>query len=241
MLLGPTAAGKSSMMKSLIEGKAVLVHTDDRTQVADIQTWEINPKDSIQLFDHGGNDIYRITCPIFMVPNGTVALVHDISQVSEDKVDDTTAILRHALAYHPENQVHLVLTHTDVVSSDDAQKNRDFIKAKVWMCIDQEIQSLRHLTEKDEARNQLAAHLQKQRDNMEVFLLSSKTLEGMDNIKQFLAKVTEQKRVSLPEKWIHFYRLMLNQKKNFFKITELQKLFKQLYFKAKQLVQQGKS
>ena len=240
MFLGPTTAGKSSIMKSLIEGKSVLVHIDDRTQVADIQTWEITPQDSIQLFDHGGHDIYKITSPIFIVPNGTVALVHDINKVGENRVDDITAILQHALAYHPENQVHLVLTHTDVVSTDDAQKNRDFIEAKVHACIDQEIQSLIRPIEEDEARNQLVAQLKKQKDNMEVFLLSSKTFEGMDNFKEFLAKMTEQKRVSLPEKWVQFYKLMLNQKRNFFKITELQKLFQQLYFKRTNIFQPGK-
>ena len=240
MLLGPTTAGKSSIMKSLIKGRAVLVHIDDRMQVADIKTWYITPDDSIQLFDHGGHDIYKVTSPIFIVPNGTVALVHDISKVGENRVDDTTAILRHALAYHPENQVHLVLTHTDVVSTDDAQKNRKFIEANVHACIDQEIQSLTCPIEEDEARTKLVAQLQKQKDNMEVFLVSSKTFEGMENLKEFLTKVTSQNRVSLPEKWVKFYKLMLKQQKNFFQITELQQLFKELYSKGTQFFQQEK-
>ena len=226
------------MMKSLIEGTAVLVHIDDRTQVADIQTWEITPEDSIQLFDHGGHDIYRITSPIFIVPNGTVALVHDINQVN-DRVNDTTAILRHALAYHPENQVHLVLTHTDLVSTDDAQKNRDFIKAKIHACFDQEIQSLKHLTEKDEDRSQLLVQLQKQKDNMEVFLLSSKTFEGMNNLKDFLRKITVEKRLVLPEKWVQFYKLISSQKKNFLKISKLEQLSQECFFEGKPLFQQA--
>ena len=256
MLLGPTTAGKSSIMKSLIEGRAVLVHIDDRTQVADIQTWEITPEDSIQLFDHGGHDIYKVTSPVFIVPNGTIALVHDISQVSEDKVQDTTAILRHALAYHPENQVHLVLTHTDLVSTDGAQKNRDFIVAKVHAHIDQEIKSLTpptekdedgslplaqlHLTENNEDRSRLLAQLQKQKDNMEVFLLSSKTFEGMVNLKEFLIKMTVEKQVVLPEKWVQFYKLISNQKKNFLKISELEQLSKVFYFEGKPLFEQAK-
>ena len=239
MLLGPTTAGKSSMMKSLIEGKAVLLHIDDRTQVADIQTWDITPKDSIQLFDHGGQDIYRITSPIFIVPNATVALVHDISQVS-DRVDDTIAILRHALAYHPENQVHLVLTHTDLVNTDDAQKNRDIIKAKVHACIDQEIDSLKDISEKDADISRLLAQLQKQKENMEVFLISSKTFKGMINLKGFLTEMISEKRVVLPETWIQFYKLISNQKKNFLKITELEQLSKEFYFEDKPLFQQAK-
>ena len=227
------------MMKSLIEGKAVLVHIDDRTQVADIQTWEITPEDSIQLFDHGGHDIYRVTSPIFIVPNGTIALVHDISQVS-DRVDDTTAILRHALAYHPENQVHLMLTHTDLVSTDDAKKNRDFIKSKILACIDQEILSLKRSNGNDEDTSRLLAQLQKQKDNMEVFLLSSQTFEGMINLKEFLAKMSAEKRVVLPEKWVQFYKLISNQKKNFLKITELEQLCKEFYFEGIPLFEEAK-
>ena len=239
MLLGPTAAGKSSMMNSLIEGKSVLVPFDDHTQVADIKTWYITAEDSIQLFDHGGHEIYRITTPLFIVLNSIIALVHDISQVSKAKIEDTTSILRHALAYHPENQVHLVLTHTDIVDVDDVHKNSSFIKEKVNTCIDQEIQSLKHVTEKDEERAYLSAQLQKQKDNMEVFLLSSRSYDGMENLKEFLKKVTTQKRVSLPTKWVRLYKLMLNQEKNFFKVTELQELCKTLFFKGTQLFQQA--
>ena len=240
MLLGPTTAGKSSMMKSLIQGRPVLVHIDDRTQVADIETWYITSQDSVQLFDHGGHEIYRITSPIFIVPNGTIALVHDISQVSDAKVGDTTAILRHSLAYHPENQVHLILTHTDVVSTDVAQKNRDIVKDKVHACIDQEIECLTLCSENNDERSRLLFHLQRQKDNMEVFLLSSKTGAGMTILTEFLTKVTVQKRVSLPEKWVQFYKLMLNQKKSFFKVTELHQLFKGLYVKHTHVLQKAK-
>ena len=238
MLLGPTTAGKSSMMKSLTEGTAVLVHIDDRTQVADIQTWDITPGDSIQIFDHGGHDIYRITSPIFFVPNGTIALIHDISQVSKDRVDDTTAILRQALTYHPENQVLLVLTHTDLVSTEVAQKNKNLIKSKVHAYIDQEIQSLKFQRDEGEKKCRLLSQLQKQKENMEAFLLSSKTYAGMENLIEFLRKEKTQKMVSLPEKWVQFYKLMLKEKKNFFMVTELHQLFKSLFLKVRQAFQQ---
>ena len=127
-LLGPTTAGKSSLMSSLIAGKSILVHIDDRTQVADIKTWDITAIDSIQLFNHGGHEVYRITSHLFIGRNSIILLVHDISQVSETSVRDTTNILRHALQYHPENQVHVVLTHTDVVRTDILLKNKDYIK-----------------------------------------------------------------------------------------------------------------
>ena len=50
-------------------------------------------------------------------------------------------------------------------------------------------------------------------------------------------KITAHKRVSLPEKWVQFYKVILCQKKKFLKLTELQQLFKALYVKHLQILQ----
>ena len=64
--------------------------------------------------------------------------------------------------------------------------------------------------------------------------MSSKTYEGMENLRDFLTK----KQVSLPEKKVQFYKLMLKEKKNYFKVTELHQPFKILYFKIRQIFQE---
>ena len=232
-------AGKSSAMKSLIAGKSVLVQVHDRTQVADIRTLDITAQDSILMFDHGGHEIYRIMSPLFIALKSIIMLVHNISQVSETSVKDTANILQHALDYHPQNQVHLVLTHTDEVSADTVLKNRDSIMTKVHQCIDQEIQSLACFNQPDDDRSRLSAQLQKQKDDMKVFLLSNKTCEGMNNLMKYFTNVVVQNRVSLPQKWVQFYKIMMSQKQKFFKVTELQQLYKGLYLKPKQIFQQS--
>ena len=233
-------AGKSSTMKSLIAGKSVLVHINDRTQVADIRTLDITAQDSILLFDHGGHEIYRIMSPLFIIANSIIMLVHNISKVNETSIGDTTNILQHALDYHPQNQIHLVLTHTDEVSAHNVLKNRYYILTKVHQCIDQEIYSLESLNQSDGDKSRLSIQLQKQKDKMEVFLLSNKTCNGMDDLMKYLTKIAEQNRVSLPQKWVQFYTVMMSQKQKFFKLSELLQLYKALYFKPRQILQQSK-
>ena len=211
-LLGPTLAGKSSTMKSLIAGKSVLVHINDRTQVADIRTLDITAQDAILMFDHGGHEIYRIMSPLFITLKSIIMLVHNISQISEAGVSDTTNILQHVLDYHPQNQVNLVLTHTDEINADSALKNRDYLLTKVHQCIDEEINSLACFNKPDDDRSRLSAQLQKQKDNMKVFLLSNKTCNGMNNLMEYLTRVVQQNRVSLPQKWVQFYTVMMSKK-----------------------------
>ena len=239
-LLGPTMAGKSSTMKSLIAGKSVLMHPNDRTQVADIRTLDITARDSILMFDHGGHEIYRIMSPLFIALKSIIMLVHNINQINETSVQDTRNILQHALDYHPQNQIHVILTHTDEISADNVLKNKDCIVTKVHQWIDQEIKSLACLNQTDDNRSRLSAQLQAQKDNMEVFLLSNKTCDGMENLKKYLTQVVEKNRVSLPQKWVQFYTVMMSLKQKFFKVTELRQLFKGLYDKPMQLFQQSK-
>ena len=238
-LLGPTLAGKSSTMKSLIAGKSVLVHINDRTQVADIRTLDITAQDAILMFDHGGHEIYRIMSPLFITLKSIIMLVHNISQISEAGVSDTTNILQHVLDYHPQNQVNLVLTHTDEINADSALKNRDYLLTKVHQCIDEEINSLACFNKPDDDRSRLSAQLQKQKDNMKVFLLSNKTCNGMNNLMEYLTRVVQQNRVSLPQKWVQFYTVMMSKKQKFFKLTELQQLYEGLYIKIWHILQQS--
>ena len=73
--LGPPGAGKSSTVETLRTQKSALVTC--KTEVADLRQLDISPDDSIQVFDEGGDDIYKITSPVFNTPKSIPMLVHD--------------------------------------------------------------------------------------------------------------------------------------------------------------------
>ena len=89
MLLGPTTAGKTSIMESLIKEVPVLVDINNRTQVANVKEWNISEIDIIEVFDQGGHPIYNITNPIFLSPSCIKFIVHDVTKVEATQLEET--------------------------------------------------------------------------------------------------------------------------------------------------------
>ena len=233
MLLGPTAAGKTSIMQSLITEVPVLVDIKYRTQVANVKEWNISDRDTIQVFDQGGHPIYNITNPIFLSPSCIRFIVHDIAKVDATELEKTCDILIQSLQIHPQNQMHVVLTHTDRMDAGGIDRHKKMVKEKLEATIDQDVQKLSRLalTDKEESdsRDLLSRQLQLQKEGMEYFLVSNKTYEGVNALKEFLMAQIAQKRMPIPEKWVQFYKMIMEQKSEFLKISDLKSIFEQQY------------
>ena len=244
MLLGPTTAGKTSIMQSLINEIPVLVDIRNRTQVADIKEWNISDTDTIEVFDQGGHAIYNITNPIFLSPSCIRFIVHDVTKVEPTQIKETSEILIQLLQLHPQNQIHVVLTHIDKMDAVGIDKHRKMVKEKLEATIDQEIQNLSHLTPSDEkerdSKELLSRHLQQQKEDMEHFLVSNKTYEGLNAVKDFLMAIIAQKRIPIPEKWVKFYKVIREQKSEFLKVDDLKSKFVELYSAISQQFQKVK-
>ena len=233
MLLGPTTAGKTSVMESLISGIPVLVDINKRTQVANIKEWDISHTDTIEVFDQGGHPIYNITNPIFFSASCTRFIVHDITKVEATQLEETSDILIQSLQIHPQSQVHVILAHIDKVDAVCIARHEKMVKEKLEVTIDQEVQNLARLAVSDEkegvSKEQLSIQLQQQKKGMKYFLVSNKTYEGLNALKDFLTEEIAQKRMQIPEKWVQFYKLMLREKTEYFKVEDLKPIFEPLH------------
>ena len=67
-------------MESLKSQKPIQV--EKRTHVADWTSLNIGENETVQIYDEGGQDVYRITSSIFNAPNSTPMLMHDATKVS---------------------------------------------------------------------------------------------------------------------------------------------------------------
>ena len=233
MLLGPTTAGKTSVMESLINEIPVLVGSNKRTQVANIREWNISDTDIIEVFDQGGHPIYNITNPIFLSASCIRFIVHDITKVEATQLEETSDILIQSLQLHPQSQVHVILTHIDNVDAVDIDRHKEMIKEKLEVTINQEVQNLGRLAlsdkEEGDSKELLSRQLQQQKKDIEYFLVSNKTYEGLDKLKDFLMELIAQKRMHIPEKWVQFYKLMLREESEYFKLEDLKPIFEPLY------------
>ena len=233
MLLGSTTAGKTSVMESLINEMPVLVDMNKRTQVANIKEWNISYTDIIEVFDQGGHPIYNITNPIFLSPSCIRFIVHDITKVGATELEETSDILIQTLQLHLQSQVHVILTHIDNVDAVGIDRHKKMVKEKLEGTIDQEVRNLNLLAlsdkEEGDSKELLSRQLHQQKKDVEYFLVSNKTYDGLNALKDFLMEVIAQKRIHIPEKWVQFYKLMLRQKSEFLKVEDLKPIFEPLY------------
>ena len=229
--MGPTTAGKSSLLNSLIANRGVVANIDNRTQIAEIKSLDVSDVDTMQVYDQGGHKIYNITTPLFMTDNSLILLVHDITKVSKDDLEETICFLHQTLQQYPKNHIHVVLTHSDLLDEVYAKENEIIIKKALETSIRKEISSMEkeQSYQENSSNKSLSDILAKQKENMRYFVISSETYAGIDALKQFLAEIAEDRREEVPEKWIGMYKKLKSQKKSFWKVDDVQTIFEGLY------------
>ena len=221
------------MVESLIAGKAVLVNIEDRTQVVNLKEWSISWNDILHIYDHGGHWIYSITTPLFVSKASILFLVHDVTKVQPEEINQTTEVLRLAFHQYPANKMYIIFTHTDLIDANQVAQNSDFLMGKLKQYIDDEISNLNKLLiqKSDERQDivddtaQLLECFKEKRSNLPVFHVSSQNYTGMVEVKQCLMKVAQKKRKNIPESWVKFYKQILESKKIYLTLDETLQLF----------------
>ena len=208
-VLGKTGAGKSSLIRTLKEGKPHLVDAADRTVVAD--TVEIQHDNTLlQITDFGGHDIYELTCPLFLRASNNITFIAvKLSEYCEENHDElVTKWLATALTHMKNGHVCIAATQVDLCDEDKAQRMMELLKLKVSTWMDEEIKYIRKLNgppDKSEPR-----HLIK-KDRIAFLVTSSKTMKGMEDLKVYLSQRADVSKLALPAHWSKMYRKLLNK------------------------------
>ena len=225
------------MVESLIAGKAVLVNIEDRTQVVNLKEWNISEDDIMHIYDHGGHWIYSITTPLFVSKDSTLFVVHDVTKVQPEEINQTTEVLRLAFHQYPDNKMYIIFTHTDLIDANRVTQNSDFLMGKLKQYLEDEISNLNKLLiqKKSDARAdivddtaQLLERFKEKRSNLPVFHVSSQNYTGMKDVKECLMKVAWEKRAHVPESWVKFYKQILETKKIYLTLKETTELFQRI-------------
>ena len=223
------------MVESLIAGKAVLVNIEDRTQVVNLKEWNISEDDILHIYDHGGHWIYSITTPLFVSKDSVLFIVHDVTKVQPEEINQTTEVLRLAFHQYPDNKMYIIFTHTDQIHADQVTQNSDFLMDKLKQYLDDEISNLNKLLiqkksveRKDMVDDtaQLLEFFKEKRLNLPVFHVSSQNYSGMEEVKQCLVRVAQEKRIDVPEAWVEFYKQILESKKIYLTLDETLQIFR---------------
>ena len=226
-VLGKTGAGKSSLIRTLKEGRPHLVEAADRTVVAD--TVEIQHDNTLlQITDFGGHDIYELTCPLFLrASNSTTFIAVKLSEYCEENHDElVTKWLATALTHMRNGHVCIVATQVDLCDEDEAQRKMEMLKLKVSKWMDEEIKYIEKLNEpsdSSEPRHQI------KKDCITFLMTSSKTMKGMEDLKAYLSQRGDGSKLALPTHWSKMYRKLLNkqdEEERYLKLEAAYSMFK---------------
>ena len=224
------------MVESLIAGKAILVNIEDRTQVINLKQWKITEDDIIHIYDHGGHMIYSITQTLFISKHSIIFVVHDITKIQRSDIIQTTGVLRQALHQHPENQIYIIFTHTDLIQVDQQEVISNVLVGALKQFLDDEISNLNRLLigkklsdEKQDvidATDNLLKHFKNKRSHLPFYCVSSQNYSGMEKVKKYLINVAKEKRTAIPESWVKFYKQIIGADKIYLTLDETSHFFK---------------
>ena len=223
-VLGKTGAGKSSLIRTLKEGKPHLVDAADRTVVAD--TVEIQHDNTLlQVTDFGGHDIYELTCPLFLRASNNITFIAvKLWEYCEENHDElVTKWLATALTHMKNGHVCIAATKGDLCDDDKAQRMMELLKIKVSTWMDEEIKYIQKLKDNSEP-----PHLMK-KDCIAFLMTSSKTMKGMEDLKTYLSQKADGSKLALPAHWGKMYQKLLNKQddeERYLKLEEVYSMFK---------------
>ncbi|XP_013410880.1 malignant fibrous histiocytoma-amplified sequence 1 homolog, partial [Lingula anatina] len=224
--LGETEAGKTSISRTLQLGQSTLTKKADRTRVVEQGTWEADEDIAFNINDFGGHDVYKIGHPIFISTRGLVFITFNLSKYDPEKeghyqlhIGDWIDMVQ---AQMPGIQIALLGTHLDEVKNPHAETKCSAItrqledhasEKKKWYQAQKETceNKIKEIPEAQASLRQAyqskAAHLQTLFGQMKpiyehIFTVSSKTLKGVQDLRDYLVSFARTSAEVLPGMWV---------------------------------------
>lgn len=163
----------------------------------------------------------------------------------------TLKIYKRTLHQHPGALIHFVLTHTDLLDPDQVKELAEHFHQRVLQLLQNEVEVLQRMKLSASVREtqivlelnrivSLVSEYENKQMNTKIFTVSSKTYDGITELKAFLLKTIQEKRVVLPKKWINCFKLMMQLELDFLSYNDFKKVFKSTYKPIEKLVQKFK-
>ncbi|XP_013405562.1 uncharacterized protein LOC106170298 [Lingula anatina] len=218
-VLGETCVGKTSLVGTLTTGEPYLTLEADRTHVLQQKSWVPQEDIFLNINDFGGHSVYKVAHNFFLTKNALSLVVFDIClNIPEKYHRDIGTWIENIYYRSPESRILLVGTHADFLSVKEIQTKKENIKG-AWKAQLEKRQSrlkaacdtlrkkMRKQKELTEAYRTKLDHIRKSMKNPpqvceDIFVTSSKSQYGIENLKNELIRIAKQKAIILPGSWL---------------------------------------
>ena len=192
ILLGCSMAGKTSLARTLINGKPSCVQEEDRTIVLDRIVWEPTAEEKnlcVSLFDFGGNDWYKIVHHLFIDKDSFFLLVVNLAgYVADDFERDIGSWLKLLLSRVSSPHWKLVGTHADQCTQEDIGTKFEAIERDIRCIYEREGRELK--------------------EPLEILVISSHSMSGISALQEKLLGFVCRHGKVIPEAWLETLRVL---------------------------------
>ena len=237
ILLGSATAGKTSLIKSLINNESTLTKLEDRTIAVDEEILEVVENLHFHVIDFGGHEVYELVYPIFLKDRkASIIIAVDLSVISDSTQEaNLFPWLYTALSITGDSSdIVVVGTKADLCEDEEAQLNYLRISIQEWVR-----QMLRHAKKlldteelQQEQRNQIKHFKQMAVREIRTLTTSSQSMSGFKELTNILLNHGRDNFAHLPGNWNELYKSLSGLKdqinyEGFYKVAQLSRLCKE--------------
>ena len=217
ILLGSATAGKTSLIKSLINNTSTLTKLEDRTIAVDEEIWEVLENVHFHVIDFGGHEVYELVYPIFLKDRkASIIIAVDLSVIS-DSTQETNLFpwLYTALSITGDSSdIVVVGTKADLCEDEEAQLNYLRISIQEW--VRQMLQHAKKLLDIEELpedkRNQIKHFKKMAVREIRTLSTSSQSMSGFKELTNILLNYGRDNAAHLPGSWNKLYKKLSSLK-----------------------------
>ena len=201
-LVGPPEVGKTSLLDTMISGNPSLTGAADRTRLVDVKHWQINAGTSCTVFDQGGHPIYSIVNELFVSQKSVVFVTDSILNAHEASIETE---IRRTIYQDVSSDIHVVLTHADEARDQSEVDNmKECCQSKIHDLLKTEKEIINVVHDEQEA-GELVQLYNDLLSKLKCFVVSSKDMHGITDLKQFLSDLLDSRQVQVSVKWLTCY------------------------------------
>ena len=236
ILLGSTMAGKTSLIKSLINGESYLTKPEERTTAADRETWELMENLHFHIIDFGGHDVYELAYPIFLKDRkGSIIIGVDLSQISTDTAENNLFKWLYAVLSMAGNSTDIIVVGTKSDLCDDAPRRVNFLRKSIEEWIEQMLDHADRILNSEEpfeGKGQIEHFKEMAIQEIRTIATSSLSMNGLEKLKKILLSNSRENVAKLPGTWYNLYENLTRLKgqrhvEGFYKVTQLPRISSQ--------------
>ena len=202
-VIGKTGTGKSSLIHSMNKGHSVPIRPSEKTIPVD--TFRMKCKDvCLKFIDLRRHDIYGMTCRLFLKSTRQeTIIVVKLPEYSESSHNDhVTKWLETAVSHMKSGKICIVATQCDLCCKEEVKAKMSIMKEKVQKWIEKELSFFRKMKLRPLTEVQETILVDR---NIPYFQTSSKNMDGIKELKEYLFHQAKHTKLTLPRYWADIY------------------------------------